>query len=167
MKTKNSLTIQRNNSAIQKLVERGYALHLEIAARSEELEDIKDLLKSEAQARPHEHVPLASGSEGEQWIASTRQAECRIVFPAPRLVSLLDPKESGFETIKTLCGDHFDALFRKLTLFRIADKEHFRNQVKGKLSSAEATRLLDLCSSPVEPRATWKERTTPKKEVSR
>jgi hypothetical protein len=156
--TKPIKSTHRHNQ-IQKLVERGYALHQQVSTLNEELKTIKDLLKVEAIARPTEHVPLIEkGSEGEQWIATAQGCECRIVFPGAKLKTELDPSQPDFLTVKSLAGPHFKALFRKVTSFEPVEKEKFRGQVTNLLTPMAASQLLELCSTPTEPKAVWKER---------
>jgi hypothetical protein len=168
MKTKNTISTNRKTQ-IQKHVERGYALHLQIAGLSEEFKSIKELLKAEALTRPQERVPLANGSEGDQWIATADRCECRIVFPGKKLKTDFDPAHAEFAAIKSLAGTHFGSLFRRVTHFQPAEKDKFRAEVTRLLSPLEATHLLELCSAPSEPKAVWKERSAPtgKKKAAR
>jgi hypothetical protein len=60
----------KQNNPIPKLVDRGFAIHQQLLALNEEFKQIKDQLKTEAQARPDEHIPLLDkDSNGEQWLA--------------------------------------------------------------------------------------------------
>ena len=161
MKTKNP--IQTN--PIPTLVNRGFAIHQQLLILNEEFKQIKDRLKAEAQARPNERIPLHDKeSTGEQWVVAGDGCECRIVFPAPQLKTDLDPVEPLFLNVKGLAGDHFNTLFQKVTTFKARDKKAFRGQVSKLLKADDATKLLDLCSSPSEPKASWKARLTGKEQ---
>lgn len=155
MKTKSS-TCQ---SQIPKLVKRGFAIHQQLTLLNEEFKKIKDRLKDEAAARPAEHLPLLEkDSVGTQWIVLADGCECRIVFPEAKVKTDLDPCTSDFLTIRSLAGDHFKSLFRKVTLFRPVEKKTFRGQVNHLLAPKAAGQLLELCSSPSEPKTVWKAR---------
>ena len=67
-----------------------------------------------------------------------------------------------------IAGDHFKSLFRKVTLFRPVERKNFRGQVNNLLTPKAARELLELCSSPSEPKAVWKARpvTKPRREKS-
>jgi hypothetical protein len=163
MKTKTS----KRQNPISMLVERGFAIHQQLVALNEEFKKIKERLKEEAAAHPAEHVPLLEkDSEGTQWIALGAGCECRIVFPETKVKTDLDPTGADFLTVRSLAGDHFKSLFRKVTLYRPADKKTFRNQVGNLLAPKAATDLLDLCTSESEPKAVWKARAVAGKEQS-
>jgi hypothetical protein len=153
MKTKSS----KSKKHIPQLVERGFAIHQQLIILNEELKKIKEGLKTEAAAYPAEHLPLLEkDSEGSQWIAKGNGCECRIVFPDPKTKTEFDPCTSDFLTIRSLAGDHLKTLFRKFTLFRPVDKKTFRGQVNNLLAPKAADQLLELCSSPSEPKAVFK-----------
>ncbi len=155
MKTKTS----QRQSQIPPLVERGFAIHQQLSVLNDEFKKIKERLKEEAAARPAEHLPLLEkDSEGTQWIALGKGCECRIVFPEAKIKPDFDPGESDFLTIRSLAGEHFKSLFRKVTLYRPVDKKTFRAQVNNLLAAKNAGQLLELCSSPSEPKAVWKAR---------
>jgi hypothetical protein len=155
MKTKSST----RQSQIPQLVERGFAIHQQLSVLNDEFKKIKERLKDEAAARPAEHLPLLEkDSEGAQWIALGDGCECRIVFPEAKIKTDFDPCESDFLTIRSLVGDHFKSLFRKVTLFRPTERKTFRSQVNKLLARQAAGQLLELCSSPSEPKAVWKAR---------
>ena len=155
MKTKTSTS----QIQIPKLVERGFAIHQQLTVLNDEFKKIKERLKDEAVARPAEHLPLLEkGSEGAQWIALGDGCECRIVFPEAKVKADFDPSTSDFLTIRSLAGDHFKSLFRKVTLFRPVEKKAFRGQVNNLLAPNAAGQLLELCSSASEPKAVWKAR---------
>ena len=159
VKTKNP----NQTNPIPTLVNRGFAINQQLLILNEEFKQIKDRLKAEAQARPNEHVPLLDkDSTGKQWVVLGNGCECRIVFPADQLKTELDPFEPLFLSVKGLAGNHFKTLFQKVTLFEARDKKAFRGQVSNLLKPEEATKLLDLCSSPSEPKASWKARPTGK-----
>jgi hypothetical protein len=155
MKTKPS----KRQSQITQLVERGFAIHQQLSLLNDEFKKIKDRLKDEAAARPNEHLPLLEkDSEGSQWIVLSDDCECRIVFPDAKTKADFDPCTSDFLTIRSLAGDHFKSLFRKFTLFRPVEKKTFRGQVNNLLKPKAAEQLLEMCSSPSEPKAVWKAR---------
>jgi hypothetical protein len=165
MKTKTS----KRQSQIPQLVKRGFAIHQQLSVLNGEFKKIKERLKDEAAARPAEHLPLLENdSEGAQWIALGDGCECRIVFPEAKINTDFDPGESDFLTIRSLAGDHFKSLFRKVTLFRPTERKTFRAQVKKLLARKAAGQMLELCSSPSEPKAVWKARpvTKPRREKS-
>jgi hypothetical protein len=163
MKTTTSLS----KNHLTKLVERGFAIHQQLNILNEEFAAIKDQLKTEAAARPGEHIPLSDKtSEGEQWLAKGADCECRIVFPAPKIKTDLDPLQPDFKTIKVLTGDHFHSLFHRVVSYEPADKKTFRDDVNHLLAESAATQLLDLCTSPSEPKAMWKACPAPKKGKS-
>ncbi|HUB68038.1 MAG TPA: hypothetical protein VL981_11190 [Candidatus Methylacidiphilales bacterium] len=144
---------------LTQLVERGYAIHQQLNLLNEEFKQIKDRLKTEAIARPAEHVPLEdSESEGDQWIVQAARCECRIVFPGPRLLAEFDPSARGFATMKKLAGNHFDQLFHDVTSVQIIDRDRFRAYAKSLLPAEVCTRLFEMCSTPSEPKALWKAR---------
>jgi hypothetical protein len=160
MKTKTSLT----KNHIQKLVERGYALQNQLLILGAEFAGIKDQLKAEALIRPGEHTPLSDkSSEGDQWIAKGTDCECRILFPSPRIRTDLDLLHPEFKTVKTLTGDHFHALFHRVLSYEPANKKTFRDDVSRLLVESAATQVLNLCTSPSEPKAVWKACPAPKK----
>lgn len=155
MKTKSP----KHQSQIPQLVERGFAIHQQLTLLNEEFKKIKDRLKDEAAARPGEHLPLLDkDSEGTQWIVLADGCECRIVFPDAKVKTDFDPCTSDFLTIRSLAGDHFKSLFRKVTLFRPVEKKTFRGQVNNLLAPKTAGELLELCTSDSEPKAIWKAR---------
>jgi hypothetical protein len=155
MKTNTS----KRQSQIPQLVERGFAIHQQLAVLNDEFKKIKERLKDEAAARPAEHLPLLEkDSEGAQWIALGDGCECRIVFPEAKIKTDFDPCESDFLTIMSLAGDQFKSLFRKVTLYRPTERKTFRGQVNKLLASKPAGQLLELCSSASEPKAVWKAR---------
>jgi len=155
MKTKSSKT----NKHIPQLVERGFAIHQQLIILNEEFKKIKERLKTEAANHPGEHLPLLEkDSEGTQWIVKANGCECRIVFPEAKVKADFDPCTSDFLTIRSLAGDHFKSLFRKVTLFRPVEKKTFRGQVNNLLAPKAAGQLLELCSSPSESKAVWKAR---------
>ena len=165
MKTKTS----KHQSQIPQLVERCFAIHQQLTVLNDEFKKIKERLKDEAAARPAEHLPLLEkDSEGEQWIALGDGCECHIVFPESKIKTDFDPCESDFLTIRSLAGDHFTSLFRKVTLFRPTDRKAFRGQVNKLLAPKAVGQLLELCSSASEPKAVWKARpvTKPRREKS-
>ncbi len=72
-------------------------------------------MKDEASIYSHEHLPLLEkDSEGKQWIVRGKGCECRIVFPDPKTNAEFDPGESDFLTIRSLAGERFKSLFRKV-----------------------------------------------------
>jgi hypothetical protein len=155
MKTKTS----KRQSQIPQLVERGFAIHQQLTLLNDEFKKIKERLKDEAAGRPAERLPLLDkNSEGTQWIALGNGCECRIVFPDAKIKTDFDPGESDFLTIRTLAGNHFKALFRKVTRFQPIERKTFRNQVNNLLKPKRAIELLELCSSPSESKAVWKAR---------
>ena len=159
MKTKTSTS----QIQVTKLVERGFALHQQLAVLNDEFKKIKERLKDEAAARAAEHLPLLEkDSEGAQWIALGYGCECCIVFPEAKIKNDFDPCESDFLTIRSLAGDHFKSLFRKVTLFRPTERKTFRGQVNKLFAPKAAGQLLELCSSASEPKAVWKARPTTK-----
>ena len=160
MKTKTSKhQNQKPQNQVTRLVERGYTLLLDLVLLNEGFSNIKEQLKEEAAARPTEHVDLLEkNSEGSQWIAFGDGCECRVVFPDAKLKTDFDPQESDFLAIQSLAGDHFKSLFRKVTLYRPADRKTFRDQVKNLLTPKAATQLLELCTSASEPKVQWKAR---------
>ncbi len=146
-------------SKLPQLVERGFALHQQLALLNEEFKGIKDKLKEEALKHPKEHFPLLEkDSDGTQWIVLAEGCECRVVFPEAKIQTDFDPGDSDFLTIRSLAGDHFKSIFRKITLYRPADKKTFRSQVKKLLPLKTSRELLELCSSPSEPKTVWKAR---------
>jgi hypothetical protein len=165
MKTKSS----NRQSQISQLVERGFAIHQQLTVLNDEFKKIKERLKDEAAARPAEYLPLLEkDSEGAQWIALGDGCECRIVFPEPKIKTDFDPCESDFLIIRSLAGDCFKSLFRKVTLFRPTERKTFRGQVNKLLVPKAAVQLLELCSSASEPKAAWKARpaTKPRRQKS-
>jgi len=150
---------QKHHNQVTRLVERGYTLLLDLVLLNEGFSNIKERLKEEAAARPTEHVDLLEkNSEGSQWIAFGDGCECRVVFPDAELKMDFDPQESDFLAIQSLAGDHFKSLFRKVTVYRPADRKTFRDQVKNLLTPKAATQLLELCTSASEPKVQWKAR---------
>jgi hypothetical protein len=155
MKTKTS----KGKNSIPSLVERGFAIHQQLALLNDEFKQIKERLKEEAASRPAEHIPLLEkDSEGSQWIAVGKGCECRIVFPDAKVKTEFDPKESDFPTIRSLAGAHFNSLFHRVMLYRPTDRKTFRNQVNNLLAPNVAADLLELSTSPTEPKAAWKSR---------
>jgi hypothetical protein len=153
MKTKSSKTKKHT----PQLVERGFAIHQQLIILNDELKKIKDRIKTEASAYPAEHLPLLEkDSEGSQWIAKGDGCECRIVFPDPKTKTEFDPCTSDFLNIRSLAGDHLKTLFRKFSVYRPVDKKNFRGQVNNLLAPKAAKELLELCSSPSEPKAVFK-----------
>jgi hypothetical protein len=160
MKTKSS----KNKRHIGILVQRGFAIHQQLSLLNEEFKSIKDALKAEAPNFAHEHLPLLEkDSEGKQWVLRAKACECRIVFPGPKITAEFDPSESNFLTIRSLAGERFKSLFRKVTVYRPTDKKTFRNQVISLLDPKTAVPLLELCSTPSEPKAVWKAMAADKK----
>jgi hypothetical protein len=155
MKTKTS----KSQSQIPQLVERGFAIHQQLTTLNDEFKTIKERLKKEAVAHPAEHLPLLEkDSEGKQWIALGDGCECRVVFPDAKIKTEFDPAESDFPAIRLLAADHFKSLFRRVTLYLPVERKTFRAQVNNLLAAQPAKQLLELCSSPSEPKAVWKAR---------
>lgn len=156
-------TSSKTRNVIPGLVKKGFALHQQLTVLNEEFKKIKERLKTEASARPAEHLPLLEkDSDGTQWIALATGCECRIIFPDPKVTTEFDPGASDFLAIRSLAGEHFYSLFKKAILFRPVDKKTFRNQVKTLLPVKAAAELLELTTSATEPKATWKARPTKK-----
>ena len=144
-----------------RLAERGFALHQQVVSLTEELKQIKDRLKAEAEARPAELIALSNKeSEGSQWVLMGKGCECHIIFPDARVNSEFDPATPEFEMLRYVAGDHFNSLFKKVILYRVSDKGAFREQVHQLLDSKTAVQLLDLSTSPSEPKTLWKARPT-------
>ena len=163
MKTNTPLT----KNQLAKLVERGFALQNHLVILHAEFGGIKDQLKAEALTRPGEHIPLSDKrSEGDQWIAKGKDCDCHIVFPSPKIKTCLDPLEPDFKTIKTLTDGHFHSLFHRVVSYEPQDKKTFRDDVSRLLAESAATQLLDLCTSPSEPKAVWKVLPKPLKDKS-
>jgi hypothetical protein len=142
---------------IKSLVERGFAINHQLLVLNKEFKKIKDRLKSDAVSRPHERLPLLNTEGGgEEWIVRTEICECRIVFPAAQIKTDLDPSQPLFLSVKGLAGNHFNTLFRKVTTFEAREKKGFRCQVSTLLNPKDSAQLLNLCSSPSEPKAIWK-----------
>jgi hypothetical protein len=161
MKNKTS----KRQDPIPSLVERGFAIHQQLALLNDEFKKIKERLKVEAAARPAEHVPLLEkDSEGSQWIALGDGCECRIVFPDAKVKTEFDPQESDFLIIRSLADDHFKSLFSRVTAYRPTDRKTFRVQVNNLLAPKAAAELLELSTSPTEPKAVWKSRTSGKEQ---
>ena len=161
MKTKTS----KRKNPIPSLVERGFAIHQQLALLNEEFKQIKERLKEEAASRPAEHVPLLEkDSEGLQWIALGDGCECRIVFPEAKVKTEFEPHESDFATIHLLAGNHFNSLFRRVVLYRPTDRKTFCGQVYSLLAPKVAAELLELSTSPTEPKAVWKARAAGKEQ---
>ena len=149
----------RYKGPVTRLVEQGFAIHQKLTVLNEEFKKVKEQLKLHAAARPNEYVPLLDkDSEGVQWIVFGDGCECRVVFPEAKVKTDFDPSESDFLTIKSLTGDHFKKLFRKVTVYRPIDKKSFRNKVNSLLTPKAARQLLELCSSESEPKILWKAR---------
>jgi hypothetical protein len=149
----------KSQRRIPQLVERGFAIYEQLTVLNEEFKKIKERLKQEAVARPTEHLPLLEkDSEGALWIVLGKGCECRIVFPDAKIKTDFDPSESDFLTIRSLAGDHFKSLFRKVTVYRPTERKTFRCQVNKLLSAPPAKQLLELCSTPSDPKALWKAR---------
>jgi hypothetical protein len=149
---------------ISQLVERGFALHQQISLLNDEFKTIKDELKAQAVASPGERVPLADkNSAGDQWIGRGAGCECHIVFPVPKVRTDLDPLQPEFKTIKLLSGDHFHSLFHRVVSYEPADKKTFRDDVGHLLTESAATQLLNLITSPSEPKAFWRALAVPAK----
>jgi hypothetical protein len=160
MKTKSSKTQKH----IPKLVERGFAIHQQLTLLNEEFKKIKERLKDDAILYSHEHLPLLEkDSEGKQWVVRAKSCECRIIFPDAKIKTEFDPSESDFLAIRSLAGDRFKSLFRKVTVYRPTDKKTFRGQVNTLLDANTASPMLELCSTPSEPKAVWKAFPTDKK----
>ena len=159
MKTKQA----KRQNLIPTLVERGFAIHQQLAVLNDEFKKIKTRLKEEAVARPGDHVPLLENdSDGKQWIAVGDGCECHIVFPEDKLNPEIDPLASDFLAIRSLAGAHFTSLFRKVTLYRHANRKTFRTQASRLLSPKAASELIEFTSTPTEPKAVWKARATQK-----
>ncbi len=142
---------------IRKLVDRGYQLHLQVAALSDELKDIKDKLKAEALAYPKERTQLADpSSEGTQWIAPGTEAGCHIVFPAPRLVQEIAATHRDLATLRNLTQDKFRVLFRETVAYQPNEKSRFRQLIAETLEPGIAGQVLELCTTPSDPRTLWK-----------
>ena len=155
MKTKTS----KHQIQISKMVERGFAIHQQLAVLNEEFKKIKERLKDEAAARPGEHRPLLEkDSNGTQWSVLGKGCECRVVFPEVKIKTDFDPGESDFLTVRSLAGDHFKSLFRKVTLYRPVERKTFRGQANKLLTPKAAGQLLELCSCASEPKTVWKAR---------
>ncbi len=161
MKTKTT----RYKTPVARLVEEGFAIHQKLLILNEEFKEVKQRLKLHAGARPNEYVPLLDkDSEGEQWIALGDGCECRVVFPDAKVKTDFDPGESDFLTIRSLAGDHFKSLFRKVTLYRPTEKKTFRGQVKHLLAPKTAEQLLELCSTESDPKIVFKPRPLEKED---
>jgi hypothetical protein len=164
MKTTSRLS-SKPSSNVCKLVNRGYALHLQIAKLTEEFKTIKEQLKLEALDHPLDRVPLVhTAADGEAWIGKGEGCECRIIFPAPRLLNVVDETHANYAAIRSITRKHFPELFQKLTIYELIDRTHFRENVAKKFGDLQSNQLLSLCSVPSEPKATWKNSLTDEKK---
>ena len=68
---------------------------------------------------------LEKDSEGTQWIVFTDGCECRIVFPDAKTKADFDSCTSDSLSIRSLSGDHFKSLFRKVTLSGLLKERTF------------------------------------------
>ena len=149
----------KSQKAITQLVDRGFALHEQISLLTEEFKTIKTQLKTEAVVHRSDHLPLLDkDSEGTQWVVVTKECECRIVFPDAKIKTEFEPSESDFLTIRSLSGDRFKDLFQKAIDYRPTERKTFRCQVNQLLPTRTAKQLLELCTSPTEPKSYWKPR---------
>jgi hypothetical protein len=157
--------ISKRQDPIPSLVERGFAIHQQLALLNDEFKKIKERLKVEAVARPAELVPLLEkDSEGSQWIALGDGCECRIVFPDAKVKTEFDPQDSDFLIIRSLADDHFKSLFSRVTVYRPTDRKTFRAQVNNLLAPKAAAEVLELSTSLTEPKAVWKSRISGKEQ---
>lgn len=151
------MTRKTNEQELVKLINEGWHLHLKIKQLKTRFDEIKNLLRSEAGDRTAEHIALQTKrSHGRQWIMTGSACECRVVFPEPKLIGTVDPSSAEFAPLLKATGDHFDTLFKTVSLIAPRDKDNFKEAVRQVLPTKRAKQLLQLCTSQAEPRVGWK-----------
>jgi hypothetical protein len=157
--------ISRPKHYIPKLVKYGFDLQTRLLVLHTMLAGVEKELKTEASARPAEHISLQEKEgEGTKWIAPGDGCECHVFFPDDKLKWGLDPERSNYLTMRSLAGDHFKSLFREVTLYRPADPETFRDRLRNLLTPEAAAELLDLCVGEFEPQVHFHRKPRPLKK---
>ncbi len=161
-------SLSRNNPALVRLllsscdhlhdhllVERGYALHLEITKLTEELQFIQKQLGKRAAACPLSWRPLAFDQGGKEWVALGRGCEFHLLRPTPPLKSQIEATARQFSKIRELSAGAFSSLFRKITAIQIRHPETFRDQIATLFPQDKADRLIGLCSTHRKNEIIW------------
>ena len=137
---------------LKNLVDKAFALHREIAAKSEELRKCKTLLVLEAQINPQYLEETENG--GSRWIArGNTGALARINFPAPGIVSEVAAGSKKAEAISGIAGEKFRRLFKSVTAFQPVGE--FRERVEDLLPHQAAEKLIRLCEVEITPRVSF------------
>lgn len=150
-----------NETQLKKLVNEAVALHRDIAAHSERLKALKSDLIREAQ-RHKEDFTITDGG-GSRWTAcGTDGCIARVNFPAPALMSHIDPEDETFDKILAVAGESLDELFDSRHYLKpVAD---FRDEVVAALPRRAATQLIELCQVECSPRVSFETAETKTKE---
>ena len=138
------------------LVRRGHRIQFQIAQLSGQLNAIEDMLRAEALKRPFEHLAPEGDTAGSaEWTAQAAGAECRVIFPGPKLLESFAEKHPELPTIRRICGSRFSQLFTESLQVRITDPAAFRQQVDHLFTPHQGAQLLRLCSMLPECTVAW------------
>jgi hypothetical protein len=137
---------------LKKLVDNALALHRQMADKSEQLKCLKAHLVEQARLNPESLVLTESG--GKRWTAKGSDgAIARVSFPAPGIVSEIDPESEKGRRVLALAGDDSRRLFN--TVWILQPVKHFRENVAALFSKRKGDTLLGLCENEIAPRVSF------------
>jgi hypothetical protein len=137
---------------LKTLVDNAVVLHRQIAAKSEQLKQIKASLVQQARLHPKSLVPTESG--GKRWtVQGSDGCIARVSFPAAALLAEIEAESGATKQIQAIVGDDFRKLFTPVKIYRPV--EQFRARAEALLSSEEAQTLLTLCENESAPRVSF------------
>lgn len=145
------------DTKLRTLVDRAVALDREIADKTQELKELKATIVAEATSREEEQEPI-EGSEGRRWMASgTNGCLCRVVFPAAKLKSSVDPESKPGQKILEMAGNAKASLFTPSVIYRPIPT--FRAKASELLGKA-ADKLIRACETESSPRVEFETKET-------
>jgi hypothetical protein len=133
-------------------VDKAFALHREIAAKSEELRKCKSLLVLEAEINHQQLEQTETG--GSRWIAHGNAGVlARINFPAPGIIAEIGSGSKEAELAMEIAGARFKRLFKAVVIFQPVSA--FRERAGDMLTRQAAEKLIGLCEVQISPRVSF------------
>lgn len=132
-----------NASKLKQVVDQAVELDREIAERTDQLKELKQLLVLEATGRPQLQITIPDGGKS---IAFTGNDGCiaRVTFPKPTLKATIDGEGKTIDKIREAAGTAFSRLFLQAPKYRLV--EDFRSAATDLLDSRAARVLLKRCT---------------------
>jgi hypothetical protein len=137
-------------AALQSLVTQAVELDREIHDLTDRLKLLKGELITEACARPDAERPATDGG-GWSWTAPGKDGcVARVIAPAAKLRSTLDPDTKAHAKILARFGDAAKRLFTKRVV--MVPVTEFRAAVEQEFPPAQAAKLIETCETDSNPR---------------